>query len=146
MWKPRFMINFDDLSRKIRPFELVARVEFLVCEILRFDMLRLRLWKARKISSTKFRKNLRKIVRILVKTAIGPVSEEGGRQCQVQRPGVSRKNRCRQTVHKEEVLRRLNEEVHDWIFRKRQKEKKTMLFYSFCTECIFIFPPLIWTK
>ena len=37
----------------MRPFETVAREEFLVSEILRLNKLRIRLWKERKISRTK---------------------------------------------------------------------------------------------
>ena len=46
--------GWDNFQRKIRPFETVAREEFLVSEILRLNKLRIRLWKARKISRTKF--------------------------------------------------------------------------------------------
>ena len=60
------------LSRKIRPFETVARVEFLVSEILRFDMLRIRLWRhVRFLVRNSKVKILRKIVRIFVKRATG---------------------------------------------------------------------------
>ena len=50
LWKPRFMI----FKRKTGPFVTVARKDFLVSEITRLNMLRIRLWKAREISCTKF--------------------------------------------------------------------------------------------
>ena len=47
------VICFPNVKTSVH-FETIARVEFLVSEILRLDMLRIRLWKARKISRTKF--------------------------------------------------------------------------------------------
>ena len=46
--------NLSSFSIGIRPFETVVREEFLVSKILRLNKLRIRLWKARKISRTKF--------------------------------------------------------------------------------------------
>ena len=54
LWKPRFIFNWDDFQRKIRPLETVARKEFLVSEVLRSNKLRIHLWNALKISRTKF--------------------------------------------------------------------------------------------